>query len=663
MESLLNLPTTLPPELLASALAFTGVFIALSLLWRDRSSGIPSALLSLGISLLALSTLPSLGASIPLAIAGALAIIKASLSLKRFESRGNLGSTGADLFAFVLFLIIACLLLRDLDSYSYKPLVWEAVVIDGLTRELSRHVDFTTRLYSRLFWSEGLLSEGNRSLLYGLATSEILPQMPSMFGARIASVVFTLGSVFALFLMMRRLFNPTVAAISVGIFGLNEITLIFGRYGSSIAGSFFGLILAWWACAHVTRHPSFASALLASGSLFVATLGYAPARLMVMVLAPLTAIGILVSNPARIRSRIVAVTSMAVTVGLLVWWQKSHYRLDSFVSGRLETVPGMFITGYWPDFLLPTWKKIENPGRIFEWSHYLTFAKGIISQLTFPNFITVLSPFSPEERTFTPFYADPLFLKVYAPILLPFIVTGMVTMRRFQHRWLNATLWASSLWSVALLLLTNRIDSYRAAFIFLPVTMWAAVGLFQFLDLLRERAAGRLIALLLCLGSVYAFAAPRFIDLTRAETTRLTTKTTALPLLPMLPVRPIIGVEASDFRVLAELSLDTLQRRKANQQFSDHFLSDSELNSLASSDLPAITALTNRMQRGIPLLIGPVWRFAPLAAELSSRGYTVRVYPARLHPFFIIAPPETASKIPFGAIYDTDELRRTFGPR
>jgi hypothetical protein len=660
MPPALSLPAILHPTLAATVISFIGVFTALSLLWCHRKAAIADAYLSLGVSLVALSTVPALHAHIPLAAAGILAILKGCVGLGTSHEPCKRTNIGASVIAILLLFLIGTLLFLDLDSYSYKPLVWEAVVMKNLMLEIARDAQFGARLYGRLLWSEGLLSEGDRSLLYGLITSEILPRMPSMFGVRIASVVLTLGSVVTLFIMMRRLFNPTIAAISIGIFGLNELTLIYGRYGSSLAGSFFGIITAWWACTHAARAPSVRTAVWASFALYIATLGYAPARLMVMVLIPLTMIGVLGANRAPYKNRLSALLLLITSLVLAVWWQRAHYRLDMFTSARLEHIPGMFITGYWPDFLLPAWEEIQRSSGLFAWSHYIAFSKQIISHLTLPNLITVLSPFSPENRGAVPFDEDPLFLKIYAPILLPFIVVGMTTMRRFNHRWLNATLWTSSLWTIAILLLTNRIDSYRAAFLLLPITIWASVGLFQFSELIKKTWAGKAIVSFACVGLVYMFAAPRFIDLTRPNTTRLITKTVALPLLAYIPGNPIIGVEPTDFRVLAELSLDTLRRKKMGENFAKRFLSDQELNTLAGQHPSAVSVVETQIQRGSPLIIAPANRFWGLALELSRRGYAVRIFPTPTFRIFIISKADTASGITVGALYSSEELSLLF---
>ena len=116
--------------------------------------------------------------------------------------------------------------------------------------------DVWSALGARLLWMEGLFSEGDLSLLYGFPTALLLKVHSSLFSLRIFSVVYCIGAAALLFVTCRRFANLTIATIAVAAFGLNELTLIFGRYGGSVAGTIFGILVALLAFGSVVAHPS-----------------------------------------------------------------------------------------------------------------------------------------------------------------------------------------------------------------------------------------------------------------------------------------------------------------------------------------------------------------------------------------------------------------------
>ena len=637
-------------SLIPPAMTCLGLVAALTVFYRERSRSAPLALLCLTISLFSASLYVDAPLRYILIPTGLLSLFivrrispKAqSIPVKALESR-NLAT---------LLICATCLglLFHNLDSYSYKPLVWEAVVIKGFLTELTDHVSIAHRLYSRLLWSEGLLSEGNRSLLYGLVTSGLLPYSPSMFTARVASATWTAIGLAALYGMMRHLFNPSIATIALAVCGLNELVLIFGRYGSSIAGTFSALIVAFWACSALVLKPRYRLAVGASLALFITTLGYAPARLMVMMLTPLTAAGIIICSATEIRKKVFVATTFCLCIAGIVYWQSMHGRVGMFTSARQEHIPGMFITGYWPDFLQSQWQALKNPSRIFSLSDYITFSKPIIAKLTWPNLVTVLSPFRPETRDPAAFEADPMFLRLYSPLLFPFLLVGMVTLRRFQHRWLGSTLWLCTLWTIGILLFTNRIDSYRAAFLILPFSIWTSVGLYQFFEGIRQIACGNIIVLLGCVAALSATIAARIPALDRPIHERLITKSVGLPLLSRLPNNSILGLEPADFRILAELSLDTQERLNHSEKTAKRFLLPEEYEALRSSEPQTMERFNRELQQGGALVLGPARNFTATVTEFIRQGFQVLPLDTPQMNLFIIVHPTYSSEVLVGTV-------------
>ena len=158
-------------------------------------------------------------------------------------------------------LLISFALLYRLSSEYLPPLVWEATVILNLLAEMS-NLDLAQALGSRLLWTQGLLSEGDRSLLYGFPTLYLLTHRSSLVSVRLFSALYFLGAALGLALVCKRFYNPTIATLALFTFGLNELGLIFGRYGSSIASTIFATVLAFGACASLANSPSISRAIV-----------------------------------------------------------------------------------------------------------------------------------------------------------------------------------------------------------------------------------------------------------------------------------------------------------------------------------------------------------------------------------------------------------------
>jgi hypothetical protein len=663
MSSLPSIDAALVFSVIPHAITWVGLLSALMLLYRERTCGAPLAILCLAISLFSVSLVSGPQARYILIAAGLLALLKVRHELPDISTLPAKPLRVLTVAALSIFSATLGLLLYNLDSYSYKPLVWEAVVIKGLVIELNEHLPMARRIYSRLLWSEGLLSEGNRSLVYGFATSELLGTFPSMFTTRIVSVTCTAIGLGALYGMMRMLFSPSIAVIALAVCGLNELVLIFGRYGSSIAGTFSALIVAFWACSALVLRPRFALAIGAALALFITTLGYAPARLMVMMLAPLTTVGVLLCATTEMRKRALVAATFCLCIAGITYWQSTYGRVDMFTSARLEHIPGMFITGYWPDFLQSKWQALQNPYRIFSLSDYITFSKQIITNLTWPNLVTLTSPFLPEARSPLAFEADPMFLRLYSSLLFPFLLIGMVTMRRFQRRWLGATLWLCTAWTIVILLLTNRIDSYRAVFLILPFTIWTSVGLYQFCEILCRNAFGNMVVFISCFAVLSATIATRIHDLGRPADERLITKTVALPLLAKLPPNSIIGLEPADFRILAELSLDTQDRLNTSQRTAKRFLSPEEYGGLHSAELRTMDRFSRELPLGGALVLGPARSFIAAAAEFNRQGFKTLLLETPQMNLFIIVSAPYANEVQIGTELEGAKLESLAGWR
>jgi hypothetical protein len=651
---MLSLPPLSPMERL-SLVSYTTVGLSLItgawLAYSPQHRNSRDSYICVGIGLLALSLgLSALDLQLYAAVAGILALIlgySGKTATPRLQTITNSSYTRT--LAISVITITSALLFHRLDTYSPKPLVWEAVVIENIVSPSDSPTELLHSFTSRLLWSEGLLSEGHRSLLYGYPVAELLPRFPSMFVDRLPAAIITVASIIALYGFMRSYSSPIIATISVGVLGLNELTLIFGRTGGSIAGTLFSLIIALWAYHRCLRVPTKRNAIVVALCLFVATLGYAPARLVVVYLTLLLFGGVALHKEASSRAKIGTLTTFIATAAICVIPQFMQGSYWLFASARLEHLPGMFMTGYWPDHMLDHWNEVASSVKPISMEEVASFSKTLVESVTLPNLATVLSPYAPEDRGALPFFGDPLFLKIFAPALFPFLVLGMFTLRNSQHRHLNYTLWIYTLGLLPFLLLTNRVDSYRASPLIIPCSIWISFGIAQALELLTDLPFRRSIVALCVAGAMYISVVPRIHDLSRSDTKPLRSKQVLEELNGLLAQPPVIGVESADFRVRTEMLLDSLARQKRDLLIAKEFLDKDDYVALARRRDGEHQAVIERLKaiiyRGTPMVLGPTTRFQGAADSFTKRGLSVKTLHLRELDVYLITSPSSSLEV------------------
>lgn len=610
---------------------------------HTRQSRAPYICLGLGLLALSLVILP-LNLHLYGAVAGICALFLGySGQTNALPPKTGKNSTCASVLPLVLITLIGALLFHRLDTYSSKPLVWEAVVIENVVSSPATGSGFIHSFTSRLLWSEGLLSEGDRSLLYGFPITEILPRFPSMFAARLPAAIITIGSLVALYGLLRSHVSPTIATIAVGVFGLNELVLIFGRTGGSIAGTLFSLLVALWAYLRYVDIPSKRNATLAALCLFMATLGYAPARLVVVWLTLLLLGEIIVHKKLSLGAKFGSLIPFLATVAICVIPQFISETYWLFASARLEHLPGMFLTGYWPDHMLDQWNEVAVRLKPISLTDVTSFSKTLLESVTLPNLATVISPYAPQERGALPFFRDPLFLKIFAPGLFPFLVLGMFAASHSHYRVLNRALWTWTIGIIPFLLLTNRVDSYRASPLIIPCAIWISFGVAQAIELLNSIPFSRVVASLCVCGAIYLAAVPRLYDLSRLNTDPLPSKQVLDELNGLLSQPPVLGVEYVDFRVRAEMLLDSLARQQKGILLAKELLDSEDYLSLAKNDDAARQLVAKRLRTtismGTPLILGPTYRFQKAASNFMKIGLSVQTLRLRELSAYLITSP------------------------
>jgi hypothetical protein len=250
-----------------------------ALLWSQRSA---TSRRSSGAVVFA--CLASASASLLLSEAARWALlglaVMCTVRLPRPERDSNTNSRFLTLLGFP---IVTYLAVRHLDSYSTTPLVWEGSSLNGLLDELDGG-SITAGFVRRTFWTQGALSKSNDSLIYGFPTLLLLSISSSLTALRATSVVCLLGSIGFLSQLSRRFLNKPTATAVIFVLGLNELALLFGRYGGSISAMNFCLAAALYSCALLVDRPTIPRTFLSALILYLATLTYAPARYIALLL-------------------------------------------------------------------------------------------------------------------------------------------------------------------------------------------------------------------------------------------------------------------------------------------------------------------------------------------------------------------------------------------
>lgn len=533
------------------------------------------------------------------------------------------------LFSGLGFSAVVLLLLHHLVPNFIVPLVWEGTVIHGFLTEI-QSFDPWDAFVRRLLWSEGLLSEGDASLLYGFPTALLLSDYSSLLSLRIFSVISFITAAALIGVFCKRFGHVTLGITAFIVFGLNELGLIFGRYGSSIAATILSVVVALVCCASTVTRPTLPRVGLAVIAMYIATLGYAPARLIVLTLIGMTLLGLCL-NPtiSRVRHLLLS-TALCIGVVSVYSLQHQYSRSQFFVSARQEQFFKLFDSGMWPDPLLPKWRAFKQENRPPTFADYLSFGGELIRGTTLPQLLDLTLPFDRAPDIRREFSADPLFLELYAPYLFPFLLIGILMSSSHFPRWMTHTLLVWCVAALAPVLLTNRADSYRTSMALVPFSMWIAVGLTEVMrEFKRTRFPTPLMGAIAC-GALVAITMSRAsaLSVPRAALTRTDMLIESLE--PSLLNGAIIGLEEQEFRGAAQTQLLILGRRQRELPAPAEILSAGLYQALVSvreSDAELQEQIIDRMstalESGSAVIIGPRAAMESAIRKITARNIAV----------------------------------------
>jgi hypothetical protein len=568
---------------------------------------------------------------IPTMIAGVALLVEMILAHgERVDPKDlDLGSSRlARRYLIATLTVVAAMLFYHLGTYSGALLTWEAPVVAGYPN-VGGFVDAyksgqTVLEYTlqRFLWDEGLLSAGHTSLFYGAPTYALFHLIGfSAWSLRVMAVVATLLSVALIFVLGRRFFGTVVSGAAAVAFGLNSCVLFYGRYGSSPAGTLLAVLLAVWCTWRFldAARPAWWTGPACAAALYLATLQYSPARLVVLfLLAFLTAV--LTWRWRRLHWQQAVGFAVVVAAAAGVWRMQCDYGTEqTFLMARGEQYFDL----------------IKNPEYVNE-----LFDKDLLGR---PLTAATITPADKIEllyriiQTTTPQYADLMRPRIetqpltditrlgalpqlyYAPFVL-FIAWGITHSLLRMRAWPHACLLLWVAITTVPLLLTNRVDSHRIMLFVIPLSLWAALGVWEAARVLAQAQVPidvrHFFALLLALTVAY-----NDVHLLHRDPRRDTAAEAIAAEAAHVPGRVAVGGPL-DHREMGWLELAMLERTRRDRTQAGEVLDERLVR--AARERSALTVHRLRtLINDTTVLLAPADHFRKVAAVLQTEGARV----------------------------------------
>ncbi len=557
-----------------------------------------------------------------------------TISALRRTERDGLGSrskTEHSTLDVVELLVIAILpvlglLVYRLGSFSSTVLTWEGTTINGLLGQLQHAPSSWWQVIQRfLLWSDGTLSAGENSLLFGLPALFLSREFgPSITLLRSISVFWMVGAIITFALIFRRGFGVVAPCIAALIFGLNEVILIYGRYGSSLSATMFSLVVAVILALRLLERRELGCAFLFSLALYAATLGYAAARISVLILVVVVLLTIPLLSGSYRRTGALFMVVFA-TVGVVVLFQQTHNRQEFLLRARTEQILYLTSQKHLPfkSEVLTARGDSEAP---LSWREHIAVAQELVQKSTATQLWKILNPFDPERRSRYPFQEDPPFIKLFAPALFPWMLLGFWAVWRPGRRHLACICVSLVGLGVVPLLLTNRVDSYRSLFLTIPFSIWITFGIVDFMQVVgRNRASRGLIYLWLTVGLMCGIM-PRRDDLYAQaggvpdeliDVTNVVSRVTG-------PMSLILNL---DHAVESMVKIELFKRTVSTGVKSD-VSTDKISNDLTNEEIflhpAAFEEIADLVKGGTQVILAPAHDYKIAAGKLRQLGYVIR---------------------------------------
>ncbi|HEX7667965.1 MAG TPA: hypothetical protein VF395_00170, partial [Polyangiaceae bacterium] len=385
----------------------------------------------------------------------------------------------------------AALLLPKLGSFSGSLLVWEWGTVLGYERAAQAGQSAFGLLPTALLWQDGLVSTGHDSLLYGVPTYALLLTGFNPLNLRLVAAIFAILIPFLGWWVGRRFLGEATGAVLAVLLAFNPCLVFYGHYGTSLTATVFCSLAAMgsiWALL-LWDGPALLRLLLAAAVLFVTTLHYSPARVLVAFLVAFAPVAALLAVRRR-GIRNAAAAGGLLALAAFVWHIEGRFgHNEAFFRASGEQILH-FVKN--PDYVKRYLSRAVPP-------ETLTFAEKAefalnLGRDTYPQMLEVIAPRLVPETHGLLFDADPPPVPLYLASLAPFIAWGLALSFRRLPSPVSASLAFGFLTLFGALLMTTRVDSPRTSLFTLFFSIWSALGLVEAWRTLRTAGVPRRLA-------------------------------------------------------------------------------------------------------------------------------------------------------------------------
>lgn len=533
---------------------------------------------------------------------------------------------------FGLALIIAAVLVFERLGTLFPILVaWEATVMDGFADAFTQGQTLLAYLQRRFFWDDGILSAGHTSLFYGAPTYALLTQVgftPLML--RLSSAIAMIGCVAMFYAIGRRFFSGPTGATMAVLLALCPSVLFYGRYGSSPAGTLLAVLFALYCAWLFLDRDRWAwwTGPLFGAALFIATLQYAPARIVSIALFGATVLAALVRWRHLWWQRAVGLVLLGAVVYGAWHFEYVNLRTGYFVNARGETFlhfmtqPGTVKGLMGRDVTV----REMQAGRL-TLADKTALMVGVL-ETTVPQYWAEVEPSTKRPTRGLAMTLDPPPVSIYFAPLVIFILWGIgySLLRIFDFR--HFTLFAWVLLPAGPLLLTNRVDSHRIMLVVVPITIWAALGIREAVRALRAAAMPMIVQQILAvvLIATMTFSAMHVLYVDPAQNLPPPIGVALSDEIRSIKGPVILGMQW-DHREVAWIHMHMLERKRHEPAWQGTMMPEATLHGVSKErgGEPLELELRNlrRMVDSATVILAPAEHYRAAMAAMQRRGVRV----------------------------------------
>lgn len=587
---------------------------------------------------------------------GAVAALMVACALQRTVPQGQEEEAGARragrvawIYVGTILIVSSLFIFHQLRDYPGTLLVWESPVSSEFSRSFQGGETVGQFARNRLLWDDGLMSRGEKSLLYGVPTYALLKNVEfSTLTLRVVSALAALATTLLMFLIVRRFFGPAMGAVAAGLLAFNACFLFYARYGTLSAATLMTVVLAlgatWWFL--FAERYAWLKGAVCGLALCLATFHYAPGRLVVLVLLAIATGFVLFQRSKWGWSRLLGLLLLwAAVVGLWLF-ESRHDHARLFLKARGEQYAGFVKDPYYIRLYLG---RDINPHALTRSDKVQILAR--VLKTTIPQYTWFFTPGPaavPPGREVLDL--DPPRIKLFFGPLAVFALWGFLYSLRRVADPRHAALVAWVVLCTPPLLLTNRVDTHRIFLFVIPVTLWIARGLRQAARLVDRagmpswvsHALGIVLALALVQNAAWQlfYPSPRPSPFCKAAAAEL----------EKLPGPVLLATDEIDHREVAWLNIQMMERQRRDPARRGGLLNGHLVHQIrdgrAEVNPRHVWILLDHL-RDTTLILAPAHRFHKVASRLHRIG-VVTTYCGTFPGDFYVVRSRHALTLPAG---------------